>query len=127
MKRLLEMLEGLNAMSLALGVIIGGAVGKVVTSLTSDILMPIIGLAIPGGTWREIAIPLTHNADGSVAKAIGIGPFMGSIVDFLIIATIVGWLTRLLVRPKPAAPSGPSNEEKLLAEIRDALRSRAGS
>jgi len=52
LKRIMSMLEGLNAMSLALGVIIGGAIGKVVGSLTSDVLMPIISLVIPGGSWR---------------------------------------------------------------------------
>ncbi len=125
MKKLIDMLAGLNAMSLALGVIIGGAVGKVVSSLTSDVLMPIISLVIPGGAWREAQIPLTHAPDGTVAKAISIGSFAGSIVDFLIIAIVIGWLTKMLVKPAaPAPPPGPSAEEKLLMEIRDALKSR---
>ena len=125
MKKFLEMLEGLNAMSLALGVIIGGAVGKVVSSLTVDVLMPVISLAIPGGAWRGATIPLTHNPDGTVAKAISIGSFAGAVVDFLIIAIVIGWLTSMLVKPKPAAaPPGPTTEEKLLTEIRDALKSR---
>lgn len=125
MQKLIDMLAGLNAMSLALGVIIGGAVGKVVSSLTSDVLMPIISLVIPGGAWREATIPLTHNADGTVAKAISIGSFAGAIVDFLIIAIVIGWLTKMLVKPAaPAPPPGPTAEEKLLTEIRDALKTR---
>jgi large conductance mechanosensitive channel len=61
LKKFMAMLEGLNAMSLALGVIIGGAVGKVVGSLTSDVLMPVISLVIPGGAWREAQFVLKMN------------------------------------------------------------------
>lgn len=125
MQKLIDMLAGLNAMSLALGVIIGGAVGKVVGSLTSDVLMPVISLFIPGGAWREASIALTRNPDGTVAKAISIGSFAGAVVDFLIIAIVIGWLTKMLVKPAPPAPPpGPSAEEKLLTEIRDALKAR---
>ena len=97
-----------NALALAIGVIIGAAVGKVVSSLASDILMPLIGLGIPGGAWREQKIVLTTNPDGTVANAITYGAFLGSVVDFLIIAFVVYLITRSLLRPAPAAPAPPT-------------------
>jgi|ERR1041385_8689940 large conductance mechanosensitive channel len=106
MGRLIATLKNLNAMSLALGVIIGAAVGKVVTSLTGDILMPVLSLVIPGGSWRDTEIVLKRDAAGAVVNAIKVGSFAGTLVDFLIIATVVGWLTKLLIRPDPA-PAGP--------------------
>src|SRR5262249_48665760 len=99
LQRIMSMLEGLNAMSLALGVIIGGAVGKVVTSLTSDVLMPLISVVIPGGSWREAEIVLRRSDAGAVVNSIKLGTFLGTIVDFLIIAYVVQWLTRMLVKP----------------------------
>jgi large conductance mechanosensitive channel len=108
-KRIMSMLEGLNAMSLALGVIIGGAIGKVVGSLTSDVLMPLISLVIPGGAWRELEIVLRRADDGTIVNAIKLGSFLGAILDFLIIAFVIQWLTRALVKPaSPAAPAPPS-------------------
>jgi len=92
-----------NALALAIGVIIGGAVGKVVGSLVEDVLMPVIGLAIPGGSWRDIKIPLTTNPDGTVANAITAGKFLGTVVDFIIVAAAVFLLTRLLLKPAPQA------------------------
>ena len=108
LKRIMSMLEGLNAMSLALGVIIGGAIGKVVGSLTSDVLMPLISLVIPGGAWRELEIVLRRADDGTIVNAIKLGSFLGAILDFLIIAFVIQWLTRALVKPAPpAAPAAP--------------------
>jgi large conductance mechanosensitive channel len=123
-KRIMSMLEGLNAMSLALGVIIGGAIGKVVGSLTSDVLMPLISVVIPGGSWREAEIVLRRSDAGEVVNAIKLGTFLGTLVDFLIIALVVQWLTRAMVQPKPAASAGPAMKacgecrESVLAEAR---------
>ena len=97
-----------NALALAIGVIIGGAVGKVVSSLAGDILMPLIGLGIPGGAWREQKIVLTTNPDGTVANAITYGAFLGSVVDFVIIAFVVFMITRAILEPAPAAPAPPT-------------------
>jgi large conductance mechanosensitive channel len=94
-----------NALALAIGVIIGGAVGKVVSSLVSDILMPVIGIAIPGGAWREQKIVLSQNPDGTVANAITYGAFLGNIIDFVIIAFVVYLITKSLLKPGPAAPT----------------------
>src|ERR1043166_10090758 len=88
-KRIMSMLEGFYAMSLALGVIIGGAIGKVVSSLTSDVLMPVISMIIPGGSWREAQIVLKRGDAGAVVNSIRLGPFLGAGVDFLIIAYLL--------------------------------------
>lgn len=123
-KKLLSMLEGLNAMSLALGVIIGGAIGKVVGSLTSDVLMPLLSMAIPGGSWRTAEIVLKRSAAGEVLNAIKLGTFLGTLIDFLIIALVIQWLSKMLVKPTPAAPAGPvlkactECREQVLADAR---------
>jgi large conductance mechanosensitive channel len=124
LKRLLSMLEGLNAMSLALGVIIGGAIGKVVGSLTSDVLMPVISMVIPGGSWREAEIVLKRSDAGAVLNAIKLGTFLGTIIDFLIIALVIQWLSKALVKPAPAPVAGPAMKtcgecrESILADAR---------
>ena len=97
-----------NALALAVGVVIGGAVGKVVASLVSDVLMPVIGIAIPGGAWREQKIVLSTNPDGTVANAITYGAFLGSVIDFVIIALVVFMITKALLKPAPAPPAPPT-------------------
>ncbi len=105
MKGFIDFLKQTNALALAVGVIIGGAVGKVVGSLVSDILMPIISLGMPAGDWRETKIALTHKADGTIDKAIGLGSFSGAVIDFVIIAFVVYMITKSLLKPAPAAPA----------------------
>ena len=122
LKRIMSMLEGLNAMSLALGVIIGGAIGKVVTSLTGDLLMPILSLVIPGGSWRDAQFVLKRDAAGAVVNSIRVGSFAGAVVDFLIIAYVVQWLSKMLVRPAPAAPA---TAMKSCGECRETVRADA--
>ena len=99
-----------NALALAVGVIIGAAVGKVVSSMVSDILMPVIGLLIPGGAWREMSFVLTRKPDGAPANAITYGAFLGNVVDFVIIAFVVFTITKSLLKPAPAAPGPPMKE-----------------
>ena len=100
-----------NALALAVGVIIGGAVGKVVSSLVADILMPIIGLLVPaGGAWREVSFVLTRKPDGTPGNAITYGAFLGNVVDFVIIALCVFLITKALLKPTPAAPGPPTKE-----------------
>lgn len=105
MKGFIAFLKETNALALAIGVIIGGAVGKVVSSIVGDLLMPLISLAMPAGDWREAKLALTHKADGSVDKALGIGAFSGAVVDFVIIAFVVYVVTRQLLKPAPAPPA----------------------
>jgi len=99
-----------NALALAVGVIIGAAVGKVVSSIVSDLLMPVVGLLIPGGAWRELSWVLTMKPDGTPANAITYGAFLGNLVDFVIVATIVFGITKALLKPAPAAP-GPAMKQ----------------
>jgi large conductance mechanosensitive channel len=108
LKKIMAMLEGLNAMSLALGVIIGGAIGKVVGSLTSDVLMPLVSMVIPGGSWRNAELVLKRSDAGEVVNAIKLGTFLGTVIDFLIIAWVVQLLSKALVKPAAPAPAGPA-------------------
>jgi large conductance mechanosensitive channel len=97
-----------NALALAVGVIIGAAMGKVVTALTGDLLMPIIGLALPKGDWREAKIVLSTATDatGKVTEnAITYGDLFGAVVDFIIIALVVFLITRALLKPAPDVPT----------------------
>ena len=95
-----------NVLALAVAVIVGGAVGKVVSSLAADIIMPVISLLLPaGGEWRSEKLVLTSRigADGKeVVNAISYGNFLGNVVDFLIIAFVVYVLTRMLLKEAPA-------------------------
>jgi large conductance mechanosensitive channel len=100
-----------NVLALAVAVIVGGAVGKVVSSLAADILMPLIGMAIPGGEWRaaKLVLSKTVGPDGKdVINAINYGTFFGSVVDFLIIAFVVYMMTKALIKEAPPAPPAPS-------------------
>jgi large conductance mechanosensitive channel len=86
-----------NALALAVGVIIGAAVGRVVTSLVEDVLMPVIGLALPGGDWRAAKIVL------DATNSILYGKFLGTIIDFVVISFVVFPIVRALVKPAPVA------------------------
>jgi len=97
-----------NALALAVGVIIGAATGKVVTAISDDLLMPIIGLLLPGGDWRQAKLVLhsTVDAQGKVIEsAILYGNLAGAFVDFLIIAFIVFVIMRLFIREPAPVPS----------------------
>jgi large conductance mechanosensitive channel len=107
-----------NALALAVGVIIGGAVGKVVSSLVADILMPLIGMMIPGGAWRDAKFVLSTKPDGSVANAVTYGSFVGAFVDFVIIAFVVFMITKALLKPVPAAPGPPT---KVCGECKETI------
>lgn len=96
LKEFREFLTKSNALALAIGVIIGAALGKVVSSLVADILMPIIGIVLPKGGWREAKLHLAGS------NYILYGDFLGNIVDFLVIALIVFIVTKALIKPAPA-------------------------
>ena len=100
-----------NVLALAVAVIVGGAVGKVVSSLAADLIMPLISLVLPSGEWRTAKLVLgrTVGADGKeTVNALNYGAFFGSVVDFLIIALVVYMLTKSLIKEAPAAPPPPS-------------------
>jgi len=99
-----------NVFALAVAVIVGGAVGKVVSSLAADIIMPLISIVMPRGEWRsaKLVIGTTTGPDGKeVVNALNYGTFFGNVVDFLIIGFIVYLMTKALLREKPveAAPA----------------------
>ncbi len=120
LKEFKDFLLKTNALALAVGVIIGGAVGKVVSSLAADILMPLISMIIPGGAWRDAKFVLSTKPDGTVANAVTYGQFFGAVVDFVIIAFVVFMITRALLKPAPSAPtkSCPECKEIIPADAR---------
>jgi large conductance mechanosensitive channel len=97
-----------NVLALAVAVIVGGAVGKVVSSLAADLIMPLIGVVLPGGEWRSAKFILSKSvgADGKeVINAINYGTFFGNVVDFIIIAAVVYVITKALIKEAPAPPA----------------------
>ncbi len=135
-----------NVVDLAVGVIIGAAFGKVVTSMVNNVIMPPIGKAMGGVDFKDLFInldptkltklgaPVKTMADAADAGAavIGYGAFINTVIDFLIVAfcifMIVKAMNHMKKKPVPVAvvtPPEPTKEEKLLTEIRDAIRSRA--
>ncbi|MCE9536349.1 MAG: large conductance mechanosensitive channel protein MscL [Nitrospirae bacterium] len=124
-----------NVLDMAIGVIIGGAFGKIVTSLVSDVLMPPLGLLMGKVDFSSLFVNLSGTLQPSLtaAKAAGAptinyGVFLQATFDFIIIAFVIFMLVKQVNRFKkeapPAPPAGPTNEEKLLMEIRDALKGR---
>ena len=124
-----------NVVDMAVGVIIGGAFGKIVTSVVNDILMPPIGWVIGGVNFKDLTYTLPLNplaAEGTEPATIAYGAFIQNIIDFIIIAFCVFLLVKLIAaisRKKEEAPAPkpapqPSAEEKLLTEIRDLLKNK---
>jgi large conductance mechanosensitive channel len=124
-----------NVLDMAIGVIVGGAFGKIISSLVSDVLMPPIGLLMGKVDFSSLFINLSGTPQPSLtaAKAAGAptinyGVFLQATFDFIIIAFVIFLLVKQVNRFKeetpPAPPVGPTNEEKLLMEIRDALKGR---
>ncbi|RZK17112.1 MAG: large conductance mechanosensitive channel protein MscL [Hymenobacter sp.] len=128
-----------NVLDLAVGVIIGSAFGKIVTSLTDDVIMPILSLFTSGIDFKEEFFALNGQhyttlkaAQDAKAAVVTYGNFINAVIYFLIIAFIIFWVVKLannFKRPapvvviEPAAPAA-TKEEILLTEIRDALRAR---
>jgi large conductance mechanosensitive channel len=105
-----EFLFKQNALALAVGVIIGAAAGRVVTSLVSDMLMPIISLVMPHGDWQASKVVLSRSVgpDGKeVVNSINYGTFAGTVLDFVIVAFVVFLIIRWIVKPAPAATTKP--------------------
>jgi large conductance mechanosensitive channel len=106
-KEFREFLLKQNAFALAVGVVIGAAVGKVVSGIVEDVLMPIIGLVLPGGEWRNAQIVLSGQ------NAIKYGDLAGRILDFLVVALAVFALTKMFLTTPAAAPATKSCPECL--------------
>ncbi len=100
-----------QVLGLAIAVIIGGAIGKVVSSLVADVIMPLLSLLIPGGEWRTAKLVLgrTVGPDGKeVVNAISYGNFAGSVVDFIVIAFCIYLITKMFIKEEAAAPTPPT-------------------
>jgi large conductance mechanosensitive channel len=110
-----EFLLKQNAFALAVGVIIGAAIGKVVSGIVDDVVMPIVGLVLPGGEWRNAAITLSGQ------NAIKYGDLAGRFVDFLLIALVVFLLTKAFLE-KPAAAATTKSCPECLEAIPVAAR-----
>ena len=130
-----------NVMDMAVGVIIGGAFGKIVTSLVNDVIMPPIGLVVGGVDFTDLKLTLKQqvlDAAGEVltpAVTWNYGAFLQQVVDFTILAVCVFMMVKVMNRltikkkeeepaPAPAPEPEPTKEELLLAEIRDLLKER---
>lgn len=120
-----------NVIDLAVAVVIGGAFGKIVTSFVNDILMPPLGLLLGNVDFKDLKLILKDGAEGVAPVTWNYGMFIQNTIDFLIIAFAIFMVVRTIARmqqlkakepePEPAPPE-PSNEEKLLTEIRDLLK-----
>ena len=123
-----------NVMDMAVGVIIGGAFGKIVTSLVGDVLMPLISLCTGGISFVDLFVNLSDEgtyktlaeAQEAGASVLAYGQFIQNIIDFIIIALCIFFMIKGINKmkkkeePAPEAPAGPTQEE-LLTEIRDLL------
>lgn len=122
-----------NVVDMAVGIIIGGAFGKIVSSLVADVLMPPIGLLLGNTSFNELSITLKKATDEAAAVTLNYGNFVQTVVDFIIMAFAVFILIKLMNSLKkkeeeapaaPPAPPAPSTEEVLLTEIRDILKEK---
>ena len=117
-----------NVVDLAVGVIIGAAFGKIVTSLVNDIFMPIIGMVLGNVDFTSLEIKIGEPVEGAEQAAIRYGMFIQEIVNFLIIAFCIFMVIKLINKAQkkkdeePAPAPEPTKEEVLLTEIRDALK-----
>ena len=138
LKEFKEFIARGNVMDMAVGVIVGGAFGKISTSLVNDIIMPAVSMLVGGITfsdWKIVLKQAVLDVDGvkelAPAVAINYGTFLSTILDFIIIAFAVFCMIKFLnnlhrkkeeAPAAPPAPPEPSAEEKLLTEIRDLLK-----
>jgi large conductance mechanosensitive channel len=124
-----------NVLDLAVGVIIGASFGKIVTSLTDDVIMPIVGLALGKVNFSNLFVAMNGQQYATIeeAKKAGVGTlnyglFLNAVLNFVIIAFIIFMIVKAANRMKKApvevvaVPPGPTTDQQLLMEIRDALR-----
>ncbi len=120
-----------NVMDMAVGIIIGGAFGKIVSSLVSDVIMPVTAVASGGVKFEENKLVLKEAAEGVEAITLNWGVFTDTVINFVIVAFAIFMMIKLMnsmqkkEEEAPKAPPEPSKEEKLLGEIRDLLAKKA--
>lgn len=119
-----------NVVDMAVGIVIGGAFGKIVSSFVSDVLMPPIGMMMGGVDFTDLAVELKAAAGEVPAVTLNYGSFIQTVVDFIIIAFAIFMVVKAMNNMKkkeeaaPEAPKGPSEEVVLLTEIRDSLKNK---
>ncbi|MBL1262082.1 large-conductance mechanosensitive channel protein MscL [Candidatus Methylomicrobium oryzae] len=119
-----------NAVDMAVGIIIGAAFGKIVSSLVADVIMPPIGVLVGGVDFTDLTVKIKDASGDTPAVMLKYGNFLQTVVDFTIIAFAVFLMVKLLNKLKkqqpeaPAPAPEPTREELLLAEIRDLLKER---
>ena len=117
-----------NVIDMAVGIVIGGAFGKIVSSFVNDVLMPPVGMLIGGVDFSDLALVLKAATDEAGAVTLKYGAFIQTVLDFVIIAFAIFMVVKAMNSMKkkeeevPAAPPKPSAEVELLTEIRDALK-----
>ena len=117
-----------NVMDMAIGIIIGAAFGKIVSSLVADVIMPPIGLLVGGVDFSNLSLVIKEATETTAAIAINYGVFINAVIDFIIIAFAIFMVIKGMnsmkkkEEEKPASPQKPSIEVQLLTEIRDALK-----
>jgi len=130
LKEFKEFISRGSVIDLAVGIIIGAAFGKIVSSLVNDLLMPPIGLLVGGINFTGLKLVIKEASGTAEAVAINYGNFIQTGVDFIIIAFAIFILIKGINKlrkkqdEKPAPPKEPSGEEKLLTEIRDILKAK---
>lgn len=121
-----------NVVDMAVGIIIGAAFGKIVTSMVNDIIMPPIGLLVGGVDFKDLQYVLKDAVGDTAAVTLNYGNFIQVVFDFLIVAFAIFMMIKFMnslkrkevEEPAPAAPPAPSKEETLLTEIRDLLKEK---
>jgi large conductance mechanosensitive channel len=120
-----------NVVDMAVGIIIGGAFGKIVSSLVADVIMPPIGLIVGNVDFSQLAVTLKEAVPPAQAITLNYGKFLQNVLDFTIVAFAIFMVIKAMNSFKrkpeeaPAAPPKPTNEEVLLGEIRDLLKRKA--
>ncbi len=116
-----------NMIDMAVGIIIGAAFGKIISSLVADVIMPPLGLLVGGMDFADLAVTLKEAEGETPAVVLAYGRFIQSIVDFVIIAFAIFMGIKAINRSKreeAVAPTVPTKDQELLTEIRDLLRAR---
>ena len=119
-----------NVVDMAVGIVIGAAFGKIVSSFVNDVLMPPLGIAVGGVKFTDLATTLKEASGDVAAVTLNYGMFIQSVVDFVIIAFAIFMVIKAMNTLKrkqveaPAAPPAPPRQEVLLEEIRDLLKKR---
>ncbi len=117
-----------NVVDMAVGIIIGGAFGKIVSSFVTDVIMPPIGVLLGGVDFSKLSLTVREASEAAEAVTINYGKFINTVIDFVIIAFVIFMAIKAINKmkrqeeEKPAAPPAPSKEEVLLTEIRDLLK-----